>query len=140
MEEEEALQQVQDLYSLIQHTESVRSQLMSNVRLLECDRSGSKAAVLESLHRELKECEANLHALKIGYVEKLLETEESGHGRVGDGERSKESEVIAEGNSSFIIIYSPAFKTRNGCNIKCYVRTRFCAACHRSGRLHLASR
>lgn len=104
--EEEALQQVQDLYSLIQHTESVRSQLMSNVRLLECDRSGSKANLLQSLHIELKECEANLHALKIGYVERVLETEESSHGQVGGAERSKESEVIAEGDTSSRLCYS----------------------------------
>ena len=82
---DDAIDMVEELNNLIKQTESYRSQLMSDIRLIEGNKN--KEVFLIVLQDDLRLCEKELHQLKIRYVESLL---------IADREEVKEGNVIIE--------------------------------------------
>ena len=82
---DDANDMVEELNNLIKQTESYRSQLMSDIRLIEGNKN--KEVFLIVLQDDLRLCEKELHQLKIRYVESLL---------IADREEVKEVNVIIE--------------------------------------------
>ena len=82
---DDANDMVEELNNLIKQTESYRSQLMSDIRLIEGIKN--KEVFLIVLQDDLRLCEKELHQLKIRYVESLL---------IADREEVKEGNVIIE--------------------------------------------
>ena len=93
-----AMEEAEKFNELIRETESLRSQLMSNIRLVESDRS--KADVLHMLQLELSGCEESLRALKIAYIESLMLANTADIDHENGRGRSKEDEDAAEGTYS----------------------------------------
>jgi hypothetical protein len=93
---DDAIDQVEELNNLIKQTESFRSQLMSDIRLVEGNKN--KELFLSVLQDDLRVCEKELHQLKIRYVESLLiaDSVEMREGNVVV-EKTKESEEAAAG-------------------------------------------
>lgn len=111
-----ALEEAEKFNELIGETESLRSQLMSNIRLVESDRS--KADVLRMLQLELSGCEDSLRALKIAYIESLMLANtadidlEKGRGRCKEDEDAAEGTYCTRSTSSlasFFLFISELF-------------------------------
>ena len=106
---EDSLDDAEQFNELIKETESLRSQLMSNIRLVESDKS--KADMLEILQSELSDCESSLRSLKISYIESLMfaaKESSSLENVLEEGrERSKEDEEAAEGTfvRTYILLF-----------------------------------
>lgn len=62
---------IEELKYLIEQRESMRSRLITDIRLNEQDTS--KQSMVEALQKELLQCEMNLHQLKVSYVEALVQ-------------------------------------------------------------------
>jgi hypothetical protein len=102
---DDATEEAEKFNELIRETESLRSQLMSNIRLVESDKS--KADVLHMLQLELSGCEDSLRALKIAYIESLMLANTADIDHENGRGRSKEDEEAAEG--TYLLNFFPYF-------------------------------
>ena len=72
---EEAAVRVSELQHAIRQRESMRTRLMSDIRLLEATKP-TKKVLVRALQEELLACEGDLHQLKIAFVEALMVVDE----------------------------------------------------------------